>query len=407
MPLWCRYWKSNRHPLQQSSPMDFSFTSEEELFRTELRSFLDTLVPNGTQPLSDEEYYLLARQVRSGLGEKGWLTLGWPADYGGSESRVKDLILLEELAYYRVPRANDYATHLAGPLVISHGSQVQKEQHLARLAGGEEWWCIGFTEPLAGSDLSNIKTRAVDKGDHYVLTGQKDYGHWAPDSDWCYLLARTGDGSTGSEGLSLFLLDMSSPGLFLNPVEYMTGHIFSEIFLDEVVIPGADVLGEVGQGWQIASEILDAGRIGIEFAGWARRVLDLAMQWPGGLGALSSIDRNKLAEAAIDIEVSRLLSYRSAWLPSLSRLEMHRSSLSKTFGAEMFQRVTRTAMEVAGLHAQAAMKDSSNDPARAIRDFYIEGLAGTIYLGSSEIHRNLIATAGLGLPRSESQGLPR
>ena len=380
--------------------MDFSFAPEDEPFRTELRSFLDASIPTIPQTRSDEDYYLLARQVRSGLGNRGWLTLGWPVEYGGDESHISDLILLEELAYYWVPRANDYATHLAGRLLGSYGTRAQVDQHLTPLAGGREWWCTGFTEPLAGSDLSNIKTRAVDKGDRYVVTGQKDYGHWAPDSDWCYLLVRTEPGTDGSEGLSLLLLDMSSPGLFLNPVEYMTGRVFSEIFLDEVVIPKVNLLGEVGQGWQIATELLGRSGVGIEFSGWARRVLEIAKECLQGSGVTSPIDKNKLAEAAIDIEVSRLLSYRSAWLLGLDRLEKHHFSLSKIFGAEMFQRVSRTAMEVAGLQAQAG-DDASSDPARAIRDFYIKGLAGTIYGGSSEIHRSLTATTGLGLSRAE------
>ena len=384
--------------------MDFGFTPEEELFRTELRSFLDASIPFFPQPLPDEDYYLLARRVRSGLGSRGWLALGWPVEYGGDESHVKDLILLEETAYYRVPRANDYATHLAGRLLGSYGTQAQVDQHLAPLAGGGEWWCTGFTEPQAGSDLSNIKTRAVDKGDRYVVTGQKDYGHWVPDSGWCYLLVRTEPVTEGSEGLSLLLLDMSSPGLFLNPVEYMTGRVFSEIFLDDVVVPKANLLGGVGRGWQVATEILGRSGVGIEYSGWARRALELAKECLQDSGAVLPTDKGKLAEAAIDIEVSRLLSYRSAWRLSLDRLEKHHPSPSKTFGAEMFQRVSRTAMEVAGLHSQAGGGMNSG-PAMAIRDFYIEGLAGTVYRDSSEVDRSLIATTGLGLPRAESQGL--
>ncbi len=380
--------------------MDFSLTPEEEVFRTELRAFLDASMSAIPQPLPDEDYYLLARKVRSGLGDRDWLTLGWPVEPGGDGSPVIDLILLEEMAYHLVPRANDYATHLAGRLIGSYGTQAQADRHLAPLREGREWWSTGFTEPLAGSHLSNIKTRALDKGDHYIVTGQKDYCHWAPDSDWCLLLVRTEPATQGPEGLSMLLLDMASPGLFLNPVEYMTGRVFSEIFLDEVVVPKHNLLGEVGRGWQVGTEILERSGLGIEYSGWARRALELAKACALDLGRGSLTDRNKLAEAAIDIEVSRLLSYRSAWLLSLDRLGKHHPSLSKTFGAEMFQRVSRMAMEVAGLHSQAGGA-TSDDTAMAIRDLYIEGLAGTIHGGSSEIHRNLIATTGLGLPMAE------
>ena len=141
------------------------------------------------------------------------------------------------MAYHLVPRANDHGTNLTGPLLLRHGTPEQRERHLGPLAEGREWWCVGFTEPLAGSDLANIKTRAEKRDGGFVLTGQKDYGEWAQLSGWCHLLARTEKESKGRDGLTWFLLDMSTPGLFLNPVEYTTGRVFAEIFLDDVVVP--------------------------------------------------------------------------------------------------------------------------------------------------------------------------
>ena len=173
-------------------------------------------------------------------------------------------MLQEELAYHLVPRANDHGTNLTGPLLLRHGTPEQRERHLGPLAEGREWWSVGFTEPLAGSDLANIKTRAVEtRTAASSLPARKDYGEWAQLSGWCHLLARTersqmrrGEGSTGREGLTWFLLDMSTPGLFLNHVEYTTGRAFAEIFLDDVVVPESAILGERGRGWDIVDEFL-------------------------------------------------------------------------------------------------------------------------------------------------------
>ena len=182
------------------------------------------------------------------MGERGWLTLGWGTPYGPA-SPVKAATLQEEMAYNMVPRANDHGTNLTGPLLLRHGTLNSESVTLGSLAEGREWWCVGFTEPLAGSDLANIKTRAVERRTAtFVLTGQKDYGEWAQLSGWCHLLARTERGSTGRDGLTWFLLDMSTPGLFLNPVEYTTGRVFAEIFLDDVVSPSRQSSGSGGGG---------------------------------------------------------------------------------------------------------------------------------------------------------------
>ena len=257
--------------------MNFDLSPEERTFQSQTRAYLREVTDGWDIPLDDEECQARARVVREGLGERGWLTLNWGTPYGPA-SPVKAAILQEELAYHLVPRANDHGTNLAGPLLLRHGTPEQRERHLGPLAEGREWWCVGFTEPLAGSDLANIKTRAEIRDGGFVLTGQKDYGEWAQLSGWCHLLARTeksqmrrGVESTGRDGLTWFLLDMSTPGLFLNPVEYTTGRIFAEIFLDDVVVPDSAILGERGRGWDIVDEFLTEARSGFEHIGWARR----------------------------------------------------------------------------------------------------------------------------------------
>ncbi len=358
--------------------MNFHLSPEERTFQTQVRAYLKEVTDGWDIPLHDEEYQTRARVAREGLGERGWVTLGWGPPYGPA-SPFKAAILQEELAYHLVPRANDHGTNLTGPLLLRHGTPGQRERHLVPLAEGREWWCIGFTEPLAGSDLANIKTRAEMREGSFVLTGQKDYGEWAQLSGWCHLLARTEKESTGRDGLTWFLLDMSTPGLFLNPVEYTTGRVFAEIFLDDVVVPESAILGERGRGWDIVDEFLTEARSGFEHIGWARRMLNLALESGGGGVARKA----RLAEASVDIEVARLLSYRSIWTGRESAQNRRQTSIAKLFSSEVFQRVAETTINTIGLHGQGAN--------RLVQHLYLEAAAASIYLGASEVHRTLIS----------------
>ena len=371
--------------------MNFDLSPEERAFQSDIRAYLQGITDGWDISLDDEEYQARARVVREGLGERGWLTLNWGPPYGPA-SPVKAAILQEELAYHLVPRANDHGTNLTGPLLLRHGTPEQRERHLGPLAEGREWWSVGFTEPLAGSDLANIKTRAVAQGGDFVLTGQKDYGEWAQLSGWCHLLARTERGSTGRDGLTWFLLDMSTPGLFLNPVEYTTGRVFAEIFLDDVVARESAILGTMGLGWDIVDEFLTEARSGFEHIGWARRMLDLALESGGGGVGL----RARLAEASVDIEVARLLSYRSIW-PGREGAQIRRqASIAKLFSSEVFQKVAETAMNTIGLQGQGAGK--------LAQSLYLEAAAASIHLGTSEVHRTIISALAVPSIPSPSMG---
>ena len=367
--------------------MNFQPSPEELAFQSNVRSYLQSVTDGWDIPRDDQEYQARARVVREGLGERGWLTLNRGSS--SEASAVETAILREEMAYYLVPRANDYGTDLAGPLLLRHGTGEQRESHLGPLAEGREWWCVGFTEPLAGTDLANIRTRAVEGDGSFVLTGQKDYGEWAQSSGWCHLLARTEEGSRGREGLTWFLLDMSTPGIFLNPVEYTTGRIFAEIFLDDVGVPESAILGERGRGWDIVEEFLVEARSGFEHIGWARRMLDLALEsGGGGVGR-----RARLAEASVDIEVARLLSYRSLSPRRDGDWNRRQASMSKLFTSEVFQRVAETAMNMIGLHGQGAEM--------LVQHVYLEAAPASIYLGPSEVHRNIISGINLSGDRPE------
>lgn len=358
--------------------MNFHLSPGEHDFQTQARAYLSKVTRGWAVPRNDEEYQARAQVVREGLGERGWLTLGWGPLYA-QPSPVKTAILREEMAYHLVPRANDYGTDLAGPLLLRHGTSEQRQQHLAPLAEGREWWCVGFTEPLAGTDLANIKTRAREHDGGFVLNGQKDYGEWAQNSGWCHLLARTEEGSSGRDGLSWFLIGMSTPGIFLNHVEYTTGRVFAEIFLDDVVVPQSAILGERGGGWDIVEEFLAEARSGFEHIGWARRMLDLAIEHKAVKKGRSA----RLAEASVDIEVARLLSYLSLWPRREDEETRRRASMAKLFNSEVFQKVAETAFNHIGLRGQGVPGP--------VQHLYLESSAASICLGTSEVHRTLIS----------------
>ena len=358
--------------------MNFHPSPEEREFQSQARTYLQATTEGWALPQDDEEYHARARVVREGLGKRRWLTVDWGPPYG-EPSPVKAAMLREEMAYHLVPRANDYGTDLAGPLLLRHGTREQQEAHLGSLAEGREWWCVGFTEPLAGTDLANIRTRAREGDGGFILNAQKDYGEWAQKSGWCHLLARTEEGSSGREGLTWFLLDMSTPGIFLNPVEYTTGRIFAEIFLDDVVVPESAILGERGGGWDIVEEFLAQARTGFEHIGWARLMLDFAIEYE----AVNKGRRARLAEASVDIEVARLLSYRSLWHGREDEETRRRASMAKLFSSEVFQRIAETAFNHIGLRGQSVPGP--------VQHLYLESSAASIYLGTSEVHRTLVS----------------
>ena len=358
--------------------MNFHPSPEDREFQTQARAYLSEVTRGCAVPQDDAEYQARARVVRKGLGERGWLTVGWVRPYGEA-SPVKAAMLREEMAYHLVPRANDYGTDLAGPLLLKHGTREQQEVHLGTLAEGREWWCVGFTEPLAGSDLANIRTRTQSRDGNYVLNGQKDYGEWAQSSGWCHLLARTEIESTGREGLTWFLLDMSTLGIFLNPTEYTTGRMFAEIFLDDVVVSESAILGERGRAWDMVDEFLTEARSGFEYIGWARRMLEMAIEH----GGKKARRRSCLTEASVDIEVARLLSYRSLWPERRSEQSRRRASMAKLFSSEVFQRVAETAFNAIGLEGQGVPGP--------VQHLYLESSAASIYLGTSEVHRTLVS----------------
>ncbi len=256
--------------------MDFDFTPEEEAFRAELRAFLDDELPEWwkTVFVDDARAMPFTREFCHRLAERGWLTLSWPAEHGGADGSVwQQAVVREEMWAAGEPRGPQYMNlNYIGPLIMRFGTPEQQARHLPRMAAGDVLWCQGFSEPEAGSDLASLKTRAVRDGDHYVVNGQKIWNSYADaPADHCLLLARTNTEVKKQVGISMFLVDMRTPGVTVRPIASMAGKSeFSEIFFDDAIIPVSDRLGDEDAGWTLVGEGLAFERIGI--ARYAARI---------------------------------------------------------------------------------------------------------------------------------------
>jgi len=391
--------------------MDFSYSAEDERFRTELRAWLAAnrparaeRVPHDDASLAAEFEFLRAWQRR--LWEAGYVGLLWPREYGGRGApATEQAILSEELARARAPQLlNRVGINNAGPTLIAHGTEAQKRRLLPPILSGDEVWCQLFSEPNAGSDLAAVRTLAEPDGDGFRVSGQKVWTSYAQHSKWAILLARTEPASKRHHGLTYFLLDMEAPGITIRPLRQLTGSTeFSEVFLDAVPVGRTDVVGAVGQGWEIAMTTLAHER-GTGFA-FKEQVLqriavdDLARLARARGRAGDPAVRQEIARGWIEVEIMRLMNCRT-----LTRLERGEepgpeSSLVKLFWASLTQRLHQLALEVAGPHA-ALVADSPHaiDDGRWQQAF-LWSRVGAIAGGTSEVQANIVAQRLLGLPR--------
>ncbi len=389
--------------------MDFYFTDEEEQFRSELRQFLDDNLPDdwlGQEPY-DDDVWGFTLEMRRKLGQKGWLAMSWPKKYGGLEaSPGQNVIFAEEMGYYRAPGRDVQGVGFLGPCLMHHGTEEQRQTHLKAITEGTVTWCQGFSEPESGSDLASLQTTAVLDGDEYVINGQKIWSSGAHHSTWCHLLARTDPEAPKHRGITYFLIDMNTPGFDVRPIEDMSGkRRFNEIFLDNVRVPKANVIGEVNRGWYAAMSTLDFERTYIDASANARRLVeDLRVYagetaYDGGLLLDRDSVRGTLADMAVEAEISRLLSYRVMWMQGRGIIPNHESSIAKAFGSEMLQRAANAGMSVLGMAGQLT-EDSKWAPLQGIVErLYLTSVSNTIAGGTSEIQRGIIARRGMDLPR--------
>ncbi len=391
--------------------MEFRPGAEEETFRRAVRDWLGHALPPGwrdgtfARPRSAADRVDFARRWYRTLFDGGWAGISWPVEYGGRDlSARQHLVFSEEYVRAGAPDLIDVGVGpgLVGPTIIAHGTQAQKERFLPAILRGEEVWCQGFSEPAAGSDLAGLRTRAVRDGDALVVSGQKVWTSFARYSDWCILVVRTNADVPKHRGLTFLLLDMTLPGITIRPLVEMTGVAwFNEVFLEDVRVPLDCVVGEIDRGWDIVITTLSHERASVTPYPRIQAELDALVALLGARPdqARDPRLRQRAAQLRCEVEILRLSTWRSLSNTEHEGRPGPEGSMLKLLWSEIEQRLFELAFEIEGTHGLL----DENDPAAFEGGRWQYGLlwsrAATIYAGTSEVQRNIIAQRVLGLPR--------
>ncbi len=388
--------------------MDLGFTADEEAFRQDVHDWLEHNLPaewrhKGVGGYREEEETDLQRQWQRRLYEAGWLKLAWPKQAGGREATpVMQAIYQEEMAKAGAPIIlGRLGVSLLAPTLLVHGSQWQKDTYVEKILSGDLIFCQGFSEPDAGSDLAGLRARADRRDGHWVLTGQKTWSSGAHYADKSFLLARSDADAEAHRGISFFLVDMHQPGVEVRRIRQMTGGgEFSEIFLSGAVVEDRDLVGEPGAGWKIAMTVFGFERSGLaQAARFERAVAELAvLARDRGAGDDATV-RQKIAQAQIEAHVFRLIGLRNLTSAQHGHAPGPEASLTKLYWSEMDKRIQETAVGLQGAYGALAPGSPLAVEDGRWQYGWMWAQAETIYAGSSEIQRNIIAERVLGLPR--------
>jgi alkylation response protein AidB-like acyl-CoA dehydrogenase len=378
---------------------------DDPAFRAEVRAWLtDNLKGEYAElggaggPGREHEGFDVRLQWEKLLGAAGWIGLGWPKEHGGrGATLVQQVVFAEEYARANAPaRVGHIGENLVAPTLIDFGTPEQQKRYLPRILAGHELWCQGYSEPNAGSDLANVQTRAVLEGDDWVITGQKVWTSLAVQAQWCFVLARTTPDSKRHQGLSYLLVPMQQSGIEVRPIVQITGTSeFNEVFLDRARTAASNVVGEPGDGWKVAMGTLAyergvstlAQQIGFE------RELDAVVAAARNRGSVDDpVIRERLADAWIGLHVMRQHALRT-----LAGDDLGAASVSKLVWANWHQRLGELAMDVLG--AAGTLAEAFPYQLSDLQRLALFSRSDTIYGGSNEIQRNIIAERVLGLPR--------
>ncbi len=384
--------------------MDLSFSAEDQAFRERVRAWLREHLPGSLRPAGGRREALAhAKAWQRALYEAGLVGMAWPCAYGGHEATITQQVIAgEELARARAPvPINAVGLGILGPALIAYGSEEQKRRFLRRILTAEDIWCQGFSEPGAGSDLAALRTRAVEDGDDFVVTGQKLWTSLGPIADWCFLLARTDPAAPPHEGISYLLVDMRTPGVRVAPIRQITGKShFSEIFLDEVRVPRAHLVGERNQGWAIAKATLSFERSGLSGVVELERLLAGLRRLAAATGRSTDARvRQRIAQLAIEKEALKHTGYRVLTAQLRGAPPGPESAIGKLVASELRQRIVEAAIELQGPYAAIGRGNECALDRGRWQGLYLDARAYTIGGGTSEVMRNLIAERALGLPR--------
>ncbi|HZW22811.1 acyl-CoA dehydrogenase family protein [Noviherbaspirillum sp.] len=398
--------------------MDLNFTAEEQAFRQEVRDFVAGALPpdirhkvlNGL--ILERDDYVRWQRI---LHAKGWGGPAWKKDFGGTGwSTVQQYIFEEECAAAGAPRAIPFGLKMVAPVLMQYGSPKQQDRFLPRILAAQEWWCQGYSEPGAGSDLASLKTRAVRDGDRYIVNGQKTWTTQAQYADWMFCLVRTDPEAKPQRGISFMLIDMRSPGVTVRPIITMDGaHEVNEVWLENVEVPVEHLVGEENAGWTYAKFLLGHERTNIAGIGIAKRELArlkrlATIETKNGKPLIRDpLFSSRIAQVEIDLTALEITNLRVLAAEAERRAPGPEASILKIKGTEIQQAITELLVQVAGpyglqLRREAMAAGYQGDP---VGPFYTVPLGPnylnmrklSIYGGSNEIQKNIISQMILGL----------
>lgn len=395
--------------------MDLSYTPEETAFREEVRAFLDETVTddlrakvkNGHLTKEDMENWHAA------LNAKGWLAPNWPREFGGAEwNAVQRHIFEEECALANAPRIVPFGLSMLGPVLQKFGSKEQQDYFLPRILNGEHWWCQGYSEPGAGSDLASLKTRAVRDGDHYIVNGQKTWTTLGQYANWIFCLVRTDPEAKQQEGISFLLIDMATPGIEVRPIILLDGtHEVNEVFFDDVKVPVENLVGEENKGWTYAKYLLTHERTNIAGVGFSQAGLAAVkrMARAAQSGGRPLIENPhfaaRMAQVEIDLMAMSTTNLRIISQAAAGQAPGVESSMLKVKGTVIRQEINDLARRAAGPYAlpfASEALEGTNEPpigpegTAPVAAQYFNNRKLSIFGGSNEIQRNIIAKVKLG-----------
>jgi alkylation response protein AidB-like acyl-CoA dehydrogenase len=398
--------------------MNLEFSAEDIAFRQQVRAFIEDQYPTQLRGRADEneemskDDYLSWHRV---VAKQGWIAPGWPVEYGGPDwSPVQRYIWSEECAAADTTQIFPFGLNMVGPVIYTFGTAEQKARFLPGILSGDDWWCQGYSEPGSGSDLASLRTKAVLEGDHYIVNGQKTWTTFAQYADWGFFLVRTDANAKPQEGISFLLIDMKSPGITVRPIITLGGeHEVNEVWLENVRVPVENRIHDENKGWTCAKFLLAHERSGIAGVARSRRNIDkikniARTEIEGDAPLLANVFfKRKIAELEIDLKALEFTELRVLAAETKGKGPGPESSLLKIKGTEIQQRVTELALEAVGHYGAPYFRDFPEeggnmypigpDYAHRAAPTYFNVRKTSIYGGSNEIQRNIIAKMVLGL----------
>jgi alkylation response protein AidB-like acyl-CoA dehydrogenase len=377
-------------------------TPAESQFRSDVRAWLEANLPLALRGRTARPPPAELMPWYQALSRKGWIAPHWPMRYGGMGATLNEqIIMTEELARIGAPQLPAQGLNHIGPLLMEFGTEAQKAQHLPPIIAGTVIWAQGYSEPGAGSDLASLSTRATLEGDHFIVRGQKIWTTWGHHSDWMFALVRTDPQAEPRQaGISFLLIDLRSPGIRIRPIKTIAGDDeFSEVFFDDVVVPAENLVGKLNDGWRIANALLGHERLASSNPQFPLIALERIKTMARASGVIADpAFQDRLAAASINVTALSALFSHAAELTNNKQGPGPESSVIKIFASELLQTLNELLIQAAGGHASTQNPITTNFGVVDVAAPFLQSRRVTIYGGSSEIQRNVLARRVLNLP---------